>query len=118
MLALPRTRREACVEVLHGVEVADPYRWLEDGESAETRAWVQAQTAFTRAVLDGLPQRAAIHARLDELLMTGAVTTPILRGTRRFYQRRDGRQDQPRLVVRDQPEGEERTILDPNTLSA
>jgi prolyl oligopeptidase len=106
------------VEVLHGVAVADPYRWLEDGDSPETRAWVEAQNEFTRSVLDGLPQRSAIHARLDTLLTTGAVTTPVLRGARRFYQRRDGRMDQPRLVVRDGPDGAERTTIDPNTLSA
>ena len=114
----PPTRAEDLVEVLHGVPVADPYRWLEDGESAETRAWVEAQNAFTRSVLEALPQRAAIHARLDELLTTGAVTTPLLRGTRRFYQRRDGRLDQPLLIVRDGPGGAERTIIDPNALSA
>jgi prolyl oligopeptidase len=106
------------VEVLHGVPVPDPYRWLENGDSPETRAWVEAQNEFTRSVLDGLPQRAAIHARLDKLLMTGSVTTPVLRGERRFYQRRDGRLDQPLLVVRDGLEGEERTIIDPNALSA
>ena len=114
----PPARADDVVEVLHGVAVADPYRWLENGDAPEARAWVEAQNQFTQSVLDSLPQRSAIHARLDNLLMTGAVTTPVLHGARRFYQRRDGRQDQPRLVVRDQPEGEERTILDPNTLSA
>jgi prolyl oligopeptidase len=106
------------VEVLHGVPVADPYRWLEDGDSPEARAWVEAQNAFTRSVLDNLPQRPAIHARLDKLLMTGSVSTPVLRGARRFYQRRDGRLDQPLLLVRDGLEGDERTIIDPNALSA
>ena len=100
------------MEVVHGVPVPDPYRWLENGDSPETRAWVEAQNEFTRSVLDGLPQRAAIHARLDKLLMTGSVTTPVLRGERRFYQRRDGRLDQPLLVVRDGLQREERTIID------
>jgi prolyl oligopeptidase len=103
--------------VLHGVSVADPYRWLEDGSSAETHAWVEGQNAFTRATLDALPQRAAIHAQLDRLLTTGSVGTPTIRGQRHFYQRRDGRSDQPILVVRDTPSSPERTILDPNTLS-
>jgi prolyl oligopeptidase len=106
------------VEVLHGVEIADPYRWLEDGETDETRTWVDAQNATTRAVLESIPQREAIHTRLDELLTTGAVGTPEVRGTRFFYQRRDGRLDQPLLVMRDGVGGQEQTLLDPNTLSA
>ena len=51
----PRTRTDDLVEVLHGVSVADPYRWLEDGDAPETRAWVEAQNQFTRAVLDIMP---------------------------------------------------------------
>jgi prolyl oligopeptidase len=106
------------VEVVHGVPVADPYRWLENGDSAETRAWVEAQNEFTQSVLGEVAQRAAIHARLDALLMTGAVSPPVLRGARRFYQRRDGRLDQPLLVLRDGVDAQERTIIDPNALSA
>jgi prolyl oligopeptidase len=114
----PATRRDDVVEVLHGVTVTDPFRWLEDGESAETQAWVEDQNAATRAVLESIPQRSAIHARLDQLFTTGAVGTPAVRGSRYFYQRRDGRMDQPILVVRDGEGGGERTILDPNSLSA
>jgi prolyl oligopeptidase len=65
-----------------------------------------------------VPQRSAIRARLDELLSTGQVGTPQVRGVRAFYQRRDARADQPILVVRDTPDGAERTLLDPNALSA
>jgi prolyl oligopeptidase len=114
----PRARSEDVVDVLHGVAVADPYRWLEDADSAETRAWVDAQNAFTRAALDAVPGREAIHARLDSLLTTGSVGTPVLRGARYFYQRRGGRLDQPVLVVRDGPDGSERSVVDPNALSA
>jgi len=106
------------VDILHGVPVADPYRWLEDGTSEETRQWVEGQNAFTRAVLGGLPQTEAIRARLDELFTVGAVGTPVLRSARAFYQRRDGRADQPVLVMRDGPNGEERPVVDPNALSA
>ena len=114
----PVARTEEVVEVLHGVPVSDPYRWLESGESEETRAWVEAQNRFTRQVLDSLPQRAAVHARLDALLMTGAVSAPVVRGSRYFYQRRDGRVDQPVLLVREGDDGPERVIVDPNALSA
>src|SRR5579864_4434548 len=112
----PPTRQDDLIEMLHGVAVADPYRWLEDGETPETRAWVDAQNERTREYLDSLPFVANIRARLDELFTTGSVGTPVIRGTRYFYQRRDGTLDQPILVVRDQ--GIERTILDPNAFSA
>ncbi len=98
--------------------MADPWRWLEDGASDETRAWVDAQNQFAREMLATVPQRAAIEARLNELLSTGLVGTPELRGRRAFYQRRDGRADQPVLVVRDTPDGPERALIDPNALSA
>ena len=112
------TRRDDVVDVLHGVAVADPYRWLEDGESAETRKWVAAQNARTRSVLEALPERAAIHAALDGLLTTGSVGPPVLRVERFFYQRCSGRLDQPVLVLRDGIDGQERVIVDPNALSA
>jgi prolyl oligopeptidase len=111
-------REQDVVEILHGVAVADPYRWLEDGDSPDTRGWVAQQNEHTRSVLDALPGRAGIRARLDELLTTGSVGTPTLRGSRYFYQRRDGRQDQPVLVMREGADGQERVILDPNALSA
>jgi prolyl oligopeptidase len=106
------------VDTLHGVPIEDPYRWLEDSASEETRTWVDAQNACTRATLEAVPQRAAVRARLDQLLSTGLVGTPVLRGQRAFYQRRDGQADQSVLVMRDTPDGAERTIVDPNSLSA
>src|SRR5437868_7337846 len=114
----PSTRRDDVTETLHGVSVADPYRWLEDGDSEESRAWVAAQNAFTRSVLDAAPNRDTIHAQLDRLLTTGSVGAPVVRGSRYFYQRRDARLDQPVLVVRDGNAGAERTIVDPNALSS
>jgi prolyl oligopeptidase len=118
MLAPPGTRVDVSVEIVHGEPVADPYRWLEDGVSQETRDWVAAQNAFTRSLLDDLPIRDAINRRLDLLLTTGSVGTPVVRGTRSFYERRGGRQDQPMLVVRETDSAHERTVLDPNALSA
>ncbi|MDQ3810143.1 MAG: prolyl oligopeptidase family serine peptidase [Chloroflexota bacterium] len=113
----PAARQADTVDVLHGVEVADPYRWLENGRAAETREWVEAQNAFTRSVLDELPHRATVRAILDRLLTTGSVSAPVLRGGRAFYQRRDGRADQPVLVVRDTLAAAERVLVDPNALS-
>src|SRR5690348_5024247 len=112
----PPTRQDNVVEDLHGVAVDDPYRWLEDGDSAETRAWVDAQNERTRDYLDALPHVGSIRPILDKLFTTGSVGTPVVRGPRYFYQRRDGTLDQPILVARE--DTTERTILDPNALSA
>ena len=94
------TRTDDVVDVLRGVAVPDPYRWLEDGGAPETRAWVDAQNADTRAVLDGLPHRP-LRARLNELSRHGLVGNPDVRGARAAYQRRDGQADQPMLLLRD-----------------
>jgi prolyl oligopeptidase len=113
-----RTRRDDLVETLHGVAVADPYRWLEDGESEATQAWVAAQNHLTQLRLASLPHRGEIQAALDLLLTTGSVGAPVVRGSRYFYQRRDGRLDQPVLVVRDDEAGQDRTVVDPNALGS
>ncbi|GAC1317744.1 MAG: prolyl oligopeptidase family serine peptidase [Chloroflexota bacterium] len=113
----PASRIATVVEDLHGTRVEDPYRWLENGNTPETREWVDAQNAHTRAVLENLSFRGKIRERLDELLAAGWVGTPVLRGQRAFYSRRRGRLNQPQLMMRD-ADGSERTILDPNALSA
>ncbi|HEY4053942.1 MAG TPA: hypothetical protein VGL74_09370 [Terriglobales bacterium] len=61
---VPRTRRDNTQDVLHGVTVADPYRWLEDQKSPETRAWITEQNAYTHSLLDALPGRSDLQARL------------------------------------------------------
>jgi prolyl oligopeptidase len=114
----PPTRREDCRETIHGVEVADPYRWLEDQEAPETREWIAAQNAYTRSVLDRLPGREALSARLDELTRTSFVGIPSVRDGRYFYYRRDREQEHPVYCARTGAEGEERVLLDPHTMSA
>jgi protease II len=73
---VPKTRTDAVTETVHGVTIHDPYRWLEDQQSPDTRAWIDAQNAYTRSVLDPLPGRAAITKRLEELLKTERFNTP------------------------------------------
>ena len=113
----PPSRTEKVVDRLHGTDVPDPYRWLEDGNSAEVKQWVERQNAFTRAVLDELPGRAAIRERLNTLLDIGSNGTPADAKGRYFYTRRDGKQNQPVLYVREGLQGKDRVLLDPNTLS-
>lgn len=64
----PASRVDNVREVMHGVEITDPYRWLEDQNSAETRAWIDEQNKYTHSLLDGLPMRTQIQKRLSELL--------------------------------------------------
>src|SRR5438132_1631876 len=64
-LTIPMTRTDTVVDTIHGVEVADPYRWLENADDPEVKAWVEKQNAFTRSVLDNLPERDKIRQRLD-----------------------------------------------------
>jgi prolyl oligopeptidase len=116
MPTYPPTPVSDAVETLHGETIPDPYRWLEDGESAATGQWTAAQNALTRSYLDAVPGRAAIHRRLDELLAIGAISVPTPAKGRYFYQRRDGRQNQPVLYVRLGVHGEDRALVDPNAL--
>lgn len=111
----PSTRREPVDDVVHGVRIVDEYRWLEDADSPETQQWVEEQNSYTRSVLDAVPGHERIHHRLAELLSIGVVGTPRVRGDRAFYVRREGEQNQPVLVVR--RDGEERILVDPNTLN-
>jgi len=116
--APPFSRREDLIETLHGEPIADPFRWLEDGESPETRAWVEAQNAFTRSRLDEVPDRSAIAARLGELFAIGEVSAPSPRRGRYFFLRREGEQNHPVLFVRDGQGGDDRALINPNTLDA
>ena len=116
-LTYPRTPRVDQVDVLHGVPVADPYRWLEDLESKETRAWVEAQNQVTMDYLRSLPEREAIRRRLTELWNFERYGVPVLEGGRYFFTRNDGLQDQSVLYVLDSLDGEPRVLIDPNTLS-
>jgi prolyl oligopeptidase len=118
MPAFPRTPSTELTETLHGEEVSDPYRWLEDGDSPETRDWTERQNAFTEAYLAAVPGRERLHRRLGELLAIGVLGVPTpLRG-RYFYLRREGHQNQPVLYWRQGVEGEDRVAVDPNALNA
>jgi prolyl oligopeptidase len=112
----PPTKADPVVEKLHGVEITDPYRWLEDADSPAVKEWTDKQNEFTRSVLDKLPGRDKIHDRLGALLEIGSLGTPAPRKGKYFYTRRDGKQNQPILYVRDGLHGKDRVLLDPNEI--
>jgi prolyl oligopeptidase len=118
MPSYPPTPTTDAAETLHGETIPDPYRWLEDGDSAETREWTEAQNALTRSYLDAVPGRRELHHRLDQLLAIGAISVPTPARGRYFYLRRDGRQNQPVLYVRQGAQGDDRTVIDPNALDS
>jgi prolyl oligopeptidase len=114
----PSARRSDQVDDYHGEKVADPYRWLEDVDSAETKAWVEAENKLTFGYLEQIPQRAAIKERLTQLWNFERYGVPVKRGGKYFYTRNDGLQNQAMLYVADTLDGQPRVLLDPNTLLA
>jgi prolyl oligopeptidase len=118
---VPKTDTKPVTDTLHGKSITDPYRWLEDGNSPETKAWTAEQNAYTAAYLKKFPQREALKAKLETLLSQGSVSAGGVFGNRIFFSRRDGKQNQPIVYYRDEMSNAKthasKTALDPNTLS-
>jgi prolyl oligopeptidase len=114
----PETKKVDQVDDYHGTSIADPYRWLEDPESAETQAWVEAQNKVTFGYLESIPQRSAIAARVKQLWDYERFSLPFKRGGRYFYTRNDGLKNQSVLYFAEPLTAEPRELLDPNQLSA
>jgi prolyl oligopeptidase len=114
----PSTRAGTQTVELHGHAVPDPYRWLEDADTAEIRAWVDAQNAYTESVLSASSSREAIRQRLTELWAFPRVGAPTRKGGRWFQWRNTGLQNQPVLFVMSSPTDEGQVLLDPNVLSS
>jgi prolyl oligopeptidase len=116
-LTYPATKKVEQIDDYHGTKVADPYRWLEDANSAETAAWVAAENKVTQSVLGQIPQREQIKARLTKLWNFERYGVPYKEGGRYFYQRNDGLQNQSVLYTLPALNAQPRVLLDPNTLS-
>jgi prolyl oligopeptidase len=117
---VPVSRREDVVDVVHDVEVADPYRWLEAGDDPDVMAWAEAQNAVTRQALDGRAERPVWLDRLVELLGVTVITSPRLCADRVFTLERSGGAPQFTLVVRSAADADApaRTLLDPSSMTA
>jgi prolyl oligopeptidase len=115
--AYPLTPRTNQVDDYHGVQVADPYRWLEDENSPATKAWIEAQNRLTFAYLERIPQRAAIRQRLTQLWNFERYSVPFKQGGRYFYLKNDGLQNQSVLYTLTALDAEPTLLLDPNQLS-
>jgi prolyl oligopeptidase len=116
-LQYPEAKKVDQIDDYHGIKVADPYRWLENSDSPDTKAWIEAQNKLTRAYLDKIPEREKIKRRLIELWNYEKFSTPVKRGNKYFYLRNDGLQNQFVLYVTDSLKDTGRVLLDPNQLS-
>jgi len=116
-LVYPEARRGDQVDDYHGTKVADPYRWLEDPDSAETRAWIEAENKISSAFLEKIPVREAIRKRLKKLLNYERYGLVTQRAGRYFYEHNDGLQNQDVLYWSPSLDATPIVLLDPNLLS-
>lgn len=123
--APPETKSEPIAETIHGDQVVDPYRWLEGDNTNpdnmglvtdQVASWTDSQNGYTRSMLDNLPGRAALEDRLRELMEVPSIGAPSAYGNRYFFSRREGTQPQAVRYVREGLDGDERVLLDPQTV--
>ncbi len=116
-LVYPQTKAGEVVDQYHGRRVADPYRWLEDTESKQTAAWIEAQNKITDRYLASIPERAEMRDRLQRLWNYERFDLPSRRGSSYFYWHNDGLQNQSIYYKSDALDGPRTVLLDPNKLS-
>jgi prolyl oligopeptidase len=114
----PETRRDNVREVIHGVEIFDHYRWLEDQKSPETRNWVRAQNEYTQSILRELPERDELKERVTELLKIDRIGMPVVRDGQYFFSKRTAEQELSVIYTRKGISGKDEILLDPHTLSS
>ncbi len=117
-IAYPAPERADVVDDYHGTKVADPYRGLEDPDSAPTVRWIEAENALTRGYIDAVPEREAIEKRLSALWNYERISPPGHEGGQWFWSKNDGLQNQSVLLVGPRPGVEGRVLLDPNAWKA
>ncbi len=113
----PDAKRTDVTDTYFGLEVADPYRWLEDDNSAETAEWVAAQNEITFAHLEAIPFRNALNKRFETIWNFDRYGVPFKKGGRYFWFKNDGLQNHSVLYMQDDPSAEAEVILDPNKFS-
>ncbi len=113
----PKAKIENVVDDYHGHKIVDPYRWLEDANSPDTQHFVDGQNAYTQSVLDGLPGKDRLRQRIEQLLEIGRAEQPKVGGNFYFHERREGRQNQGVVYVREGVNGKDRALIDVNSLA-
>src|SRR5829696_2294814 len=117
-IVYPVSKRVDVVDDYFGTKVPDPYRWLEDETSAETKAWVEDQNKVTFAYLEKIPYREKLKARLTQLFNYPRISAPFHRGGTYFFTKNDGLQNQSVFYIQNGENGTAEVFLDPNKFSA
>jgi prolyl oligopeptidase len=113
----PEAKKGTVVDDYHGTSVPDPYRWLEDPNSPETTAWVEAENELTHSYIDTEPSREAVKKRLEEIWNYPKYSLPTKKGDRYFFSKNDGLQNQSVLYMQTSLDGDADVVIDPNKLS-
>lgn len=116
--APPAARQDNVVDEIHGVKIVDPYRWLEDSDSEETRKWETAENDYLHSQLDGMPMLPAIQRRMKELLVHDTIGAPFYRNGYYFFNSRKAGQDLRSLLRCKGISGKDEVVLDPHSLSS
>ncbi|MGJ3247523.1 MAG: prolyl oligopeptidase family serine peptidase [Elainellaceae cyanobacterium] len=117
LLAYPESPKVDQIDDYHGIKVADPYRWLENPDSEQSRAWIEAQNRLTFGYLNDIEERQSIKERLTRLWNYEKFRTPIKKADRYFYFKNDGLQNQDVLYTLTDLDAEPTVLIDPNTFS-
>ena len=117
-LQYPETKKEDVKDDYHGTPIADPYRWLEDDNSEETKAWVAEQNKVTNTYLAGIPYRDKVKKRLEELWNYPRYSSPTKKGEYYYFYKNDGLQNQSILYRQKGLSGKPQVFFDPNKLSS
>jgi prolyl oligopeptidase len=113
MMPPPHSTAELVTDVIHGVPVTDPYRWLEDQDSPRTRTWIAEQSLYARAYLDSIPGRERIRERVRQFLAVETYDSLQRVGSRYFFRKRLPDQEQPCICMREGADGEDQLLIDP-----
>jgi prolyl oligopeptidase len=113
----PPTKAEPVTETLNGVTITDPYRWLENQTSLDTRAWLETQEKFARSYLDAIPGREQLRRQFEALLKIDSVGMPFVHNNRYFFSRRMANEDRASLCWRQGYSGKDEILVDPKSVS-
>ncbi len=114
----PATRMDNVTDNYFGTKVTDPFRWLEDQNSPETRAWIDRENQYTNSILSKLPGRDVLRTRLSALYKVDSIGMPTEHGGRYFFSKRAATEDQAKLYIREGVTGKDDLLVDPLPLSA
>ena len=117
LAAPPKTTVTEVKETVQGMEIVDPYRWLEDQNSPETRAWIDAQNAYTDSMISKFPGREAVRQQVSALIKIDTMSAPSVMNDHYFFTRRQADQDQAALFLRRGLQGKDELLVDPLPLS-